>query len=197
MGQQWLDKIKSQLCELPLKKQMRFVREFGLSDYDAAVLTADRSTTDAFEEAVKKGGDPKQVCNLMTQTGFRLAKEKGVSFSELSILPDSYADLSNMIAAGDISATAASDILEVVAETGKRPQAVAKELNLIQKSDAAELEAIVEQVLAENPKAIADATSKGKKSKAARGFLMGQVMQKTAGRANPAVVSEIIGKKLS
>ncbi|MHC4125720.1 MAG: Asp-tRNA(Asn)/Glu-tRNA(Gln) amidotransferase subunit GatB, partial [Planctomycetota bacterium] len=124
-------------------------------------------------------------------------KEKGVGFSELSILPESYADLSNMIAAGDISATAASDILEVVAETGKKPGVVAKELDLIQKSDTGELEAIVEQVLAENPKAMADATSKGKKSKAARGFLMGQVMQKTAGRANPVVVSEIIDKKLS
>ena len=83
-----------------------------------------------------------------------------------------------------------------MAQTGKEPQVLAEELNLIQKSDAGELEKIVDQVLAENQEAVADVTSGGKKEKKARGFLMGQVMQKTGGKANPKVVSEILAKKL-
>ena len=82
-------------------------------------------------------------------------------------------------------------------KSGKEPQTLAEELNLIQKSDAAELERIVEQVLAENSKAVEDVKSGGKKSEKARSFLLGQVMQKTKGRANPKVVSEILARKLS
>jgi aspartyl-tRNA(Asn)/glutamyl-tRNA(Gln) amidotransferase subunit B len=83
-----------------------------------------------------------------------------------------------------------------MAETGKEPTILAEELNLIQKSDAGELEKIVDQILAENPQAVEDVTSGGKKEKKARGFLLGQVMQKTKGQANPKVVSEILAKKL-
>jgi aspartyl-tRNA(Asn)/glutamyl-tRNA(Gln) amidotransferase subunit B len=81
-------------------------------------------------------------------------------------------------------------------ESGKEPGVLAEELNLIQKSDAGELEAIVDQVLADNPNAVEDVTSGGKKAKKARGFLLGQVMQKTKGQANPKVVSEILDRKL-
>jgi aspartyl-tRNA(Asn)/glutamyl-tRNA(Gln) amidotransferase subunit B len=82
-------------------------------------------------------------------------------------------------------------------KTGKEPQVLAQELNLIQKSDVGELEQIVKQVLADNPKAVEDVKSGGKKSKKAQSFLLGQVMQKTKGRANPKIVSEILSKKLS
>ncbi|MFZ2146228.1 MAG: hypothetical protein WAV28_03325, partial [Sedimentisphaerales bacterium] len=85
---------------------------------------------------------------------------------------------------------------EAMVRTGKEPQVLAEELCLIQKSDTGELESIVDRVLAENPQAVEDVTSGGKKSKKARGFLLGQVMQKTKGRANPKVVSEILAKKL-
>ncbi|MHC4456826.1 MAG: Asp-tRNA(Asn)/Glu-tRNA(Gln) amidotransferase subunit GatB, partial [Planctomycetota bacterium] len=95
------------------------------------------------------------------------------------------------------SATVSSTIAAIsVADLSKTPEQIAKEKNLIQKSDAGELEQIVEQVIAENPKAVEDVTSGGKKSQKARGFLLGQVMQKTKGRANPKVVSEILTKKL-
>ncbi len=83
-----------------------------------------------------------------------------------------------------------------MAKTDKKPEIIAEELNLIQQSDAGELEAMVDEVLAENPKAVDDVKSGGKKSKKARGFLLGQVMQKTKGTANPKVVSEILDSKL-
>ena len=114
----------------------------------------------------------------------------------MGVKPDALAQLAKMVEAGEISATASNTIFEEIVKTGKKPETIAKELNLIQKSDAGELEKIVEQVLSENPGAVDDVKSKGKKSKKAMGFLLGQVIQKTKGQANPKVVSEILEKKL-
>jgi aspartyl-tRNA(Asn)/glutamyl-tRNA(Gln) amidotransferase subunit B len=193
---EWLQDIRGRLCELPLKRQMRYVEEYGLSDYDAGVLTAERSTSDLFGEAVKAGAESKRVCNLLTQTGLKMANEKGCGVGDLGLKSQSLARLAGMIEAGTISAGSSGSIFEAMVESGKEPEVLAEELNLIQKSDVSELESVVEQVLAENPKAVEDVTGGGKKSKKAKGFLLGQVMQKTEGRANPKVVSEILGKKL-
>jgi aspartyl-tRNA(Asn)/glutamyl-tRNA(Gln) amidotransferase subunit B len=159
-------------------------------------LTAERSTAEFFEETVKEGGEPKRVCNLLTQLGLKLANERGCGVAELGITPKNLAQLAQMVEAGSISASASTSIFEKMVKTGKDPQMLAEELNLVQKSDAAELEGIVEQVLAENSKAVEDVKSGGKKNEKARSFLLGQVMQKTKGQANPKVVSEILAKKL-
>jgi aspartyl-tRNA(Asn)/glutamyl-tRNA(Gln) amidotransferase subunit B len=197
LTEQWLDEIKSRLCELPIKKQMRYVQQYKLSDYDAGVLTAERATGEFFYEVVKAGGEPKSVCNLLTQAGLKLANEKGCNVAELGVKPDALAQLAKMIETGEISTTASTTIFEEMVKTGKEPEIIAKELNLIQKSDAGELEKIVDQVLAENPKAIDDVKSGGKKSKKAMSFLLGQVIQKTKGQANPKIVSELLTQKLN
>jgi aspartyl-tRNA(Asn)/glutamyl-tRNA(Gln) amidotransferase subunit B len=196
LTEQWLEDIKSRLCELPIKKQMRYVSEYGLSNYDAGVLTAEHSTAELFEQTVTTGGEPKRVCNLLTQVGLKLANEAGCSLAELGLTAENMTELAKMIDKGTVSASGANAIMQEMVKTGKKPQITAKELSLIQKSDAGELETIVEQVLAENPKAVEDVKSGGKKSKKALGFLLGQVMQKTKGQANPKVVSEILDKKL-
>lgn len=193
---QWLNEIRSDLCELPLKKQMRYIEQYKLSDYDAGVLTADRSTADFFEQAVEAGAEPKRMCNMLTQIGMKMANEKSCGINDLGVSAQSVARLAMMVDADTISAGSSEAIFEAMVETGKEPEILAEELNLVQKSDANELEVIVEQVLADNAKAVRDVKAKGKKSKKARGFLMGQVMQKTKGRANPKVVSEILAEKL-
>lgn len=194
----WLEDIRSHLCELPINKQVRYVSEFKLSDYDAGVLTSERSMAEYFEEAIAKGGDPKRACNIITQDLLKFANERGCSIVELGIPARHIAELCKMVGAGDVSATAASTITSMMVSSPQiRPQQIAEEHNLIQKSDVGELETIVDQVLAENPEAVEDVRSGGKKSKKARGFLLGQVMQKTQGRANPKVVSEILDKKLA
>jgi aspartyl-tRNA(Asn)/glutamyl-tRNA(Gln) amidotransferase subunit B len=193
---QWMDEIRSNLCELPLEKQMRYIEQYKLSDYDAGVLTADRSTADFFEWAVEAGAEPKRVCNLLTQTGLKMAKDKECGIDDLGISAQSVARLVMMVEAETISAGSSAAIFEAMVETGKEPEVLAEELNLVQKSDAGELASIVERVLADNPNAVRDVKSGGKKSKKARGFLMGQVMQKTKGQANPKVVSEILAGKL-
>ena len=192
----WLESIRARLCELPVNRQIRFVQEYKLSDYDAGVLTAERSTAEFFEAAVAAGGEPKRVCNWITQVGLKLANEKGCSVAELGIKPENIAELDKMVEAGDVSASASTSIFEKMVGSDKDAWSIAKELDLLQKSDVGELETIVEQVLAENPKAVDDVKAGGKKSKKARGFLLGQVMQKTRGAANPKVVSEILEKKL-
>ncbi len=194
---QWLEEIRGHLCELPLRKQMRYVEQYKLSDYDAGVLTAECSTAEFFEQAVTAGGEPKRVCNLLTQLGLKLANEKGCGVAELGVTPKSLAQLAQMVETGEASASASGSIFEEMVKTGREPQILAEELNLIQKSDAGELEQIVEQVLTENLQAVEDVKSEGKKSKKARSFLLGQVMQKTEGRANPKIVSEILSKKLN
>jgi aspartyl-tRNA(Asn)/glutamyl-tRNA(Gln) amidotransferase subunit B len=194
---QGLDEIRSRLCELSVQRQVRYVRAYGLSDYDAGVLTAERSTADFFEQAVRSGGDPKRVCNLLTQIGLKLANERGRDLRGLGLEPDAVAALARMIDTGTISASAANTILQAMVETGKKPDVLARELNLLQKSDVGELEAIVDQVLAQHAAAVADVIDGGKKSQKARGFLLGQVMQRTKGQANPKVVAEILNQKLS
>ncbi len=193
---EWLAEIRSHLCELPLQRQMRYVQQYKLSDYDAGVLTADRATAEFFDEAVRAGGEPKRLCNLLTQTGLKIANEKGCSVDDLGVPAQSVARLAQMIEAGAVSASSSVQIFEAMVQTGKQPDELAEELNLIQKSDAGELEQIVDQVLAENPNAVEEVTSGGKKSKKAQGFLLGQVMQKTKGQANPKVAAEILAKKL-
>jgi aspartyl-tRNA(Asn)/glutamyl-tRNA(Gln) amidotransferase subunit B len=196
VNEKWLGEIKARLCELPLKMQDRFVSQYGLSDYDASVLTIDKATAEYFDSAVKASGDAKRVCNLITQTGLKIANERGCDVAQLGIEPERLAELAKITDAGQISATAAVTIFGKMMESKEQPGEIAEKLNLLQKSDAGELEKIVDEVIAANPQAVEDAKSGDKKSKKAHGFLMGQVMQKTKGTANPQVVARILGSKL-
>jgi aspartyl-tRNA(Asn)/glutamyl-tRNA(Gln) amidotransferase subunit B len=99
--------------------QQRFVSGYGLSDYDAGVLTADRATAEFFDAVVKLDANPKRVCNLLTQTGLKLANEKGIAVDQLGITAENLAKLAKMVDASDVSASAATTIFEEMAENGK------------------------------------------------------------------------------
>lgn len=193
----WFEQIKSNMVELPLAKERKFVSEYGLSEYDAGVLTSERTMAEYFEDVIKAGGDAKRVCNFITQTGLKLANEAGKSFVEFGIEAQKLAKLSKMVSDGDINASAATSLISKMVENNEDPMVLAEKFNLIQKSDSGELEAIVDQVFADNPQAVEDARPGSKKEKKSKGFLMGQVMQKTKGQANPKIVSSILAKKLS
>jgi aspartyl-tRNA(Asn)/glutamyl-tRNA(Gln) amidotransferase subunit B len=197
MNEQWQRDIQSRLCELPLKKQARYVDEYKLSDYDSGVLTAERSTAEFFEQVIAAGGEARRVCNLLTQIGLKMANDRGCGIADLCLKAESMAELSKMIGAGKISASAGNTIFEEMVKTGKNPIIIAEELALVQTSDESELEAIVDRILSENPQAVGDVKEGGKKYKKAQSFLLGQVIQKTGGRANPKVVSAILSRKLA
>jgi aspartyl-tRNA(Asn)/glutamyl-tRNA(Gln) amidotransferase subunit B len=197
LNKQWLEEIREGLCELPMQKQSRYVKEYGLSDSEAVILTAERSTAEFFEKAISCGCDAKRVCNLLTQVGLKMANDTGCSLGELEIKARSVAALAKMIDGGEINAGAASVIMPEMVKSGKEPQIIAEELDLIRQNDVRRLEAIVEQVLSENPKAVEEVRKSRKRSKKAKGFLFGQVIQQTKGRGNPKVISQILARKLS
>jgi len=198
VSEQQLNEIKSRLCELPSKKRLRYIKEYGLSDYDAGVLTEMRATAEFFEAAVKAGGEPKRVCNIITKEYSREANERNCTIPELGVSPGKTAELSKMIVIGTVSATAATSIISIMFKSPEQePEQIAHEHNLLQKSDAGELEGIIDEVLKNNQQAVDDFKAGGKKSGKARGFLLGQVMQKTKGTANPKVAGEILDRKLS
>jgi aspartyl-tRNA(Asn)/glutamyl-tRNA(Gln) amidotransferase subunit B len=196
VDEQWLNQIKSRLCELPMQMRQRFVKEYGLTDYDAGVLNVDRATAEFFEAAVTRGADAKRVCNLLTQTGLKLANEKGVAVDQLGVSVENLASVAQMADTGQISATAATAIFEEMAANGGDPVQIAEAKNLIQKSDAGEIEALIDAVLVENPEAVQDAKTNPKKAKKAVGFLLGQVIQKSGGQTNPKIVSQLLNRKL-
>jgi len=193
----WLEQIKSRLGELPLQKQQRFIGQYGLSHYDAAVLTADKATAQYFEAVVQAGADAKRACNLITQTGQKLANQNNTTVDKLGISPQNMAKLAQMTDKGQISTSAAAQIMAAIVGKDTNPEQIAKAENLLQTSDAGAIEALINQVLAENADAVKEIVSKGKKAQKAVGFLMGQIIQKSKGQANPKIVSEILNRKLA
>jgi len=194
----WVGRAREGMCELPLARQRRYVSRYGLSVYDAGVLTADRATADFFEQVIDCGAEAKRACNLITQHYQRIANQRCCGAADLGVTPAHVAELAGMVDSGLVSASAAAEISDItVEETDISPRRIAERENLIQKSNAAELAVVVERILAANPGAVDDVKSAGKKSKAARGFLVGQVMKATEGRANPKVVSRILERMLS
>jgi len=197
MDEVWFEQIRSRLGELPLQKQKRFVTECGLSDYDAAVVTGDKATADYFDAVVKAGAEPKRACNLITQIGQKLANQSNTSVDQLGISPQHLAKLAQMADKGVISATAAASIYAKMAGTDADPEDIAKAENLIQTSDTGAIEALVNEVLTENAEAVQDILTNSKKAQKAQGFLTGQVIKKSKGKANPKVVTELLAKRLS
>ncbi len=191
-----MKELENRLGELPLQMQKRFENQYGLSAYDAGVLTAERATAEFFDRTVRLGAEPKRVCNLLTQVGLRIANELSVRVDQLHITPESLAKLAKMTDEGLVSATGANQIFEQIAREGGDPEAIAKERNLIQSSDSGQIEALVDAVIAEQPQAVQDVVQESKKAKKALGFLMGQVIQKSGGQANPKIVSQILQAKL-
>ena len=188
-----LEQIQGNLPELPDAKRERFVEQYGLSRYDALLLTSDRPVAEFFESAAGGHGDAKTVCNWITGEVFRLLKVKEMSLEESRLTSDGLVELLTMVDKGTINANTAKDVLETMFETGATARTVVEERGLGQISDQDELSRIVDGVIAANPKPVADYLA-GKK--AATGFLMGQVMKATRGKANPSVVRELLAERL-
>ena len=189
LQEQKVEEIKQVLPELPDTKTARFVDRHGLSRYDALLLTGDRTVAEFFESTVAVYGDAKPVCNWITGETFRLVRAKERAIEQSGLTPQGLADLLTLIDQGTINSTKAKEILEVMFDTGASAQSIVEERGLIQISDQVELNRVVEQIVSTQPKAVADYHA-GKAS--AIGFLMGQVMRATGGKANPNVVRDIL-----
>ena len=187
-------KLKSGIPELPSQRRARFVRDYGLSDYDARVLVSDRALADFYEESVTAaGGEPKAVANWVTGEVLRYTKGNGGSIAKTKLRPQHIGSLVRLVKSGELSTTAAKDVFAEVWQSGQEPAAVVKSKGLAQVSDEAAIAAAVEAALAENPKAAADYRAGNAR---ALGALVGAVMKRMGGKANPAVINRILAERM-
>ncbi len=188
-----LDSVKKSLPELPRAKRMRFEKEYALSGYDAGVLTSSRDLAGYFEECLKLYPQPKFLSNWITTELLSYLNEKKISINEMSLTTKALVGLLELLDNKTINRNSAKDVLKIMLDTGKDANAIIKEKNLFEISDDSALDKIAEEVIAQNSQSVADYKS-GKEN--AVMFLVGQVMKKTSGKANPQKVNEIIRSKL-
>ncbi len=196
IDQAWVDQIKSRLPELPEQKKSRLISDLGLSAYDAGVLTGSKSLAEFFDQVVQKLGSSalaKPAANWVTGEISRLINEQGIEIHQSKIRPEHIADLVRLVHDQVLSSTGAKKVLELVWVSGESVHLIVDREGLTQVSDVSALEPVIQKVIDSNAKQAADFRSGKDKL---LGFFVGQVMKETGGKANPALLGELIRKKL-
>ena len=193
INQEWIDETETTIPELPVSKRQRFVKEYSLSDYDAGILTDDKSLADYFEECVGLSQDsPKELSNWIINDVLRELNERKVYVQDFAVTPDTLVGLIKI--KPTIGNSIAKEVFIEMANTGKDAPTIVKEKDLTQMDDTSELNEIVIKIVEENPKAVED-YGLGKKN--ALAFLIGQTMKITKGKANPKILTELFKQRLS
>jgi aspartyl-tRNA(Asn)/glutamyl-tRNA(Gln) amidotransferase subunit B len=191
----WLEGIRAALPELPQAQRRRFVSQYGLPAYDAEILTQSRALAEYYEAAVRAHDNPKAISNwIMTDLLRELGGDDEAAVARSPVTPLRLAGLVRLIDDGTISGRIAKDVFARMLASGEDAAAIVRREGLTQVADAGALEALVDQAIAANPRAVAD--FKAGKAVAARA-LVGQVMKASAGKANPAMVDRLVQEKLS
>lgn len=186
--------ILSGLPELPLEKRSRFMEQYGLPEYDAEILTEERSLSEYAESAISSyAGDPKKVSNWMMNDILRLLREEAVSAAALRITPGQLAELIAMVESGEINTSTGKQVLERANETGRSPSEIVTGEGLAQVSDEGELRELARNLIQASPDQ-AETYRAGKE--AIMGWFVGQMMKATQGKANPQIAREILGELL-
>jgi aspartyl-tRNA(Asn)/glutamyl-tRNA(Gln) amidotransferase subunit B len=191
---EWVEKLRAGLPELPAARRRRFEREYRLDPRQTSLVGGTRSWADFFEQAVALGADPKAAANWMTGDLAALLREHGQPIDASKVTPQHLADLVRLFAEGTISSAGAKTALQTAFDTGASIEEIVEARGLRQVSDVAALEGVVDEVIAENP-GPAEQFRKGKEG--ALNALVGQVMRKTKGAANPAMAGELLRQRLS
>jgi aspartyl-tRNA(Asn)/glutamyl-tRNA(Gln) amidotransferase subunit B len=191
--QDWIEDIRRTLPELPDAKRSRYVSDLGLPDYDAEVLAASREIAEYFEACVALYPQAKAVSNWVMGDLLRALKEDNREIADCPVTPGLLTDMLKLIENGTISGKIAKTVFDEMYKTGKEPAKIVEEKGLVQVTDTAEIEKIIDEVLAKDPAQV-EAYRSGKDK--LFGFFVGQVMKASKGKANPALVNEILLKKL-
>ena len=189
--QGWVDQIAATLPELPDAKKARFMGDFGLTDYDANVLTADLESSSYFE-AVAQGRDGKQAANWVINELFGRLNKEGLTVADSPVSTAQLGGVLDLIGSGQISGKMAKDLFELVWTEGGDPVDLAAKHGMQQVTDTAEIEAAVDAIIAENPGQV----EKARANPRLAGWFTGQVLKATGGKANPATVNDLVAKKL-
>jgi aspartyl-tRNA(Asn)/glutamyl-tRNA(Gln) amidotransferase subunit B len=183
-----------ELPELPAHKRRRYEEEFGLSPYDARVLTDDRTVAEYFETAVIAGANAKLVANWISQDIAAYLNNNKLMITEIALQASDLAELVKLIETGTISGKIAKEILPELLTQGGSPKALVEKKGLIQISDTSAIEKLIEEIIASHPSEL-EKFRAGKTN--LKGFFVGQVMKKSGGKADPKLTSQILDQKLS
>ena len=189
----WIEKIRKNLPELPDQKKERFIQQYQIPEYDAEILTSSKAMANYFEECVRLFPEPKIVSNWMMGDLLRKLKRDEREIDLCPVTPDHLTEMLSMIKEGTISGKIAKDVFEEMYRTGERPEKIVREKGWIQILDEGEIEKAVERAMEANPKQVED-YRKGKEK--IFGFFVGEVMKQTKGKANPKLVNDLLKKKL-
>jgi len=194
LSDEWIEEVQRALPELPRARRERLVEQYGIPEYDAGVLTGTREMADYFEECTRLHADAKAAANWVMVDLMGKLNETGIPITDCKVTPEHLAKMLDMIAAGTISGKIGKQVFEDMFETGKLPDVICQERNLTLISDDEAVRAVVDEVLADSPKIVADYL--GGKDRAA-GALMGQIMKKTQGKVDPKLANKILREKLA
>jgi aspartyl-tRNA(Asn)/glutamyl-tRNA(Gln) amidotransferase subunit B len=189
--QAWVDDIAANLPELPDAKKARFMGDFGLSDYDASVLTADLDSAGYFE-AVAEGRDGKMAANWVINELFGRLKKDERDITSSPVTPAQLGQIVDLIASDAISGKIAKEVFEISYTTGREPNEIVETEGMKQVTDTGAIEAAVDEIIAANPAQV----EKAKENPKLAGWFVGQVMKATGGKANPKVVNQLVAEKL-
>lgn len=189
--QDWVDDIAARLPELPDAKKARFIADFGLSDYDASVLTADLDSAGYFE-ATAQGRDGKMAANWVINELFGRLKKDDSDITDSPVSPGQLGAIVDLIASDAISGKIAKDVFEMCYTTGRDPAEIVETEGMKQVTDTGAIEAAVDEIIAANP----DQVAKARENPKLAGWFVGQVMKATGGKANPKAVNQIVAAKL-
>lgn len=185
----WYDRVKAGIPELRDAKMARYKEEYDIPEYDIAIITGSKKMADIFEETVAICHNPKKVSNWLMVETMRLLKEKEMEPEELSFSPEHLAALIDMVEAKKINGTVAKEVFEKIFTDNISPEAYVEENGLGTVNDTGALQEVIEKIVAENPQSVADYRS-GKTK--AIGYLTGQTMKAMQGKADPALVNQIL-----
>jgi aspartyl-tRNA(Asn)/glutamyl-tRNA(Gln) amidotransferase subunit B len=191
LTQDYVEGLRKDLPELPDEKRARFMRQYGLSAYDAGVLTAERESADFFEAAAR-GRDGKAAANWVINELFGRLNKDGIEIAASPVSAVQLGGIIDLIAQGDISGKIAKDVFEIVWSEGGNPADIVEKRGLKQVTDTGAIEAAIDAVIAANPDKVEQAKAKPQ----AVGWFVGQVMKATGGKANPQAVNEVLKRKL-
>lgn len=194
ISEEWIERVRESIPALPAERRAKYTSEYGLPDYDAMVLTLSKEMSDFFEATIAEGAEPKLASNwLMGEVSAYLNSEKK-ELGEIALTPQNLAGMISLIEDGTISSKMAKKVFRLLAEKGGDARKVVEAEGLIQLSDPAQLLPIINEVLDANQQSVED--FKAGKDRA-KGFLVGQIMKKTKGQANPGMVNKLLAEELA
>jgi aspartyl-tRNA(Asn)/glutamyl-tRNA(Gln) amidotransferase subunit B len=192
-SREWVEELLNSLPELPHARRKRFIEEYGLPQQDAWTLTADKKMANYYEECVKAYNQPKIAGNWIQNELMALMSNSKQTIEQCKITPELFTGMMKLVDNGTISGKIAKTVYEEMFNTGKDAESIVKEKGLVQITDESEIVKIIEEVIAENPGPVQDYKDGNKRS---IGFLVGQVMKASKGKANPQLVNKILAEKL-